>query len=52
MDLRGFRGSQDALEADQTEVVCGSELCGRGSRTVGVDEGGALRVVESIGEAP
>src|SRR3954454_3354881 len=51
-DLGGLGGSQDAFEAAQAEVVCGGQSSGSRSRTVGVDDGKALRLVEAIEYAP
>jgi hypothetical protein len=51
-DLGGPCGSQDAFEAAQTEVVSVGEPSSSRSRTVGVDDGTALRFAESVGEAP
>jgi hypothetical protein len=50
--LVAFGGSKDAFEAAQTDVVGGGQSSGSRSRTVGVDDGKALRLVESIGQTP
>jgi hypothetical protein len=51
-DLGGLGGSQDALEAAETEVMSGGEPSGGRARQVCVDDGKAFGVAESVGEAP
>jgi len=52
LDLGGLGGSEDPLEAAQTEAVYGCESSGGRSRQVVVDDGNDLRFVESVGEVP